>query len=841
MRRRRGQNAEPPGTNSSSSPSSAASPYYVFPGYLFQMLTSLSWICWIFPHSVIAQQVGSGLYGLGIGAIGLDWSTISSYLGSPLASPWFATANIAAGFVFIMYVVTPIAYWLNVYKAKNFPIFSDGLFTSSGQTYIISSIINSNFRLDIQAYEEEGPLYLSTFFVITYGIGFASLTATIAHVALFHRSKSAFQKKTMDVPEWWFVCILAANIALTVVACEYYNDQLQLPWWGVLLACALAIFFTLPIGIITATTNQTPGLNIITEYIMGYLYPGRPVANMCFKVVGTLIAAVVYLGAAWWLMETIPDICNTASLPSNSPWTCPSDHVFYDASVIWGLISPRRIFGDLGTYSAVNWFFLFGAVAPLLVWLTHRAFPSQHWISLINVAHTEWGHREHAPGHGRQLHDLDHLWLPLRLRRLQISSRVVAAAQLRAVGERWTRTSLGSSQSPQPPPPPPTKKPPNLPTFSNPSQLKQLHAHLLRSNQPLTLLSPSQITSVCSSSSSSSFNYANLLLTHSFKNPLILLWNSPLKSLSDSPSPSSALSLFSLLRRADLLPDTFTCSFVLKACSALTDLITGKTVHALVEKLGFRSDLFLSNTVLHMYASCGSLSDARLLFDKMPNRDVVTWNLLMTHLAKAGDLASARSLFDNMPERSVRSWTAMISAYVHFGDPDEALRVFAMMEDEGVVAPNEATVVAVLSACADSGALCVGKRLHAYSDRKGFLRRGNVRLQNALIDMYIKCGCVDEARGVFTSMGERTVVTWSTMIGGLAMHGQGEEALELFAGMTQLGVQPNGVTFLGVLHACSHMGLLDEGWRFFKSMGEDHGVAAEIEHYGCDANLEGLF
>ncbi|KAK1258104.1 Oligopeptide transporter 7 [Acorus gramineus] len=410
--------------------------YYVFPGFLFQMLTSLSWICWIFPHSVIAQQLGSGLYGLGIGAIGLDWSTISSYLGSPLASPWFATANIAVGFVFIMYVVTPIAYWLNVYKAKNFPIFSDGLFTSSGQSYNISSIINSNFRLDIQAYEKEGPLYLSTFFAVTYGIGFASLTATIAHVALFHgreileMSKSAFQKKTMDVhtrlmsvykqvPEWWFVCILAANIALTVFACEYYNDQLQLPWWGVLLACALAIFFTLPIGIITATTNQTPGLNIITEYIMGYLYPGRPVANMCFKVygyismtqaltflqdfklghymkipprtmfmaqvVGTLIAAVVYLGTAWWLMETIPDICNTASLPSNSPWTCPSDHVFYDASVIWGLISPRRNFGDLGTYSAVNWFFLFGAVPPLLVWLTHRAFPSQHWISLINM------------------------------------------------------------------------------------------------------------------------------------------------------------------------------------------------------------------------------------------------------------------------------------------------------------------------------------------------------------------------------------------------------------------------------------------------------------------------
>ncbi|XP_012474786.1 oligopeptide transporter 7 [Gossypium raimondii] len=408
--------------------------YYVFPGYLFQMLTSLSWICWIFPKSVVAQQLGSGLYGLGIGAIGLDWSTISSYLGSPLASPWFATANVAAGYIFVMYVLTPICYWLNVYSAKTFPIFSDTLFTSTGQEYNITAIIDSNFHLDVAAYEKEGPLYLSTFFAMTYGVGFAALTATIVHVGLFHgreiweQSKASFQEKKMDihtrlmrkykqVPEWWFVCILLVNIAAIVFACQYYNDQLQLPWWGVLLACGIAIVFTLPIGIITAITNQTPGLNIITEYIIGYIYPGYPVANMCFKVygyismtqaitflqdfklghymkipprtmfmaqiVGTLIACFVYLGTAWWLMENIPDICDTTA--SNSVWTCPSDTVFYDASVIWGLIAPRRIFGDLGTYEAVNWFFLGGAVAPLLVWLASKAFPSQEWIRLINM------------------------------------------------------------------------------------------------------------------------------------------------------------------------------------------------------------------------------------------------------------------------------------------------------------------------------------------------------------------------------------------------------------------------------------------------------------------------
>ncbi|XP_004502063.1 oligopeptide transporter 7-like [Cicer arietinum] len=406
--------------------------YYVFPGYIFQMLTSLSWICWIFPNSVLAHQLGSGLNGLGIGAIGLDWSAISAYLGSPLASPWFATANVAAGFVFVMYILTPLCYWFNIYNAKTFPIFSNKLFTSKGHVYNITDIIDSNFHLDHAAYERQGRLYLSTFFAMTYGVGFAALTATIVHVALFHgreiweQSKSSFNEKSMDihtklmrkynqVPEWWFVCILIATIATTVFACEYYNEQLQLPWWGVLLACSIAIFFTLPIGIITAITNQSPGLNIITEYIIGYIYPGYPVANMCFKVygyismtqaitflqdfklghymkipprtmfmaqvVGTLIAALVYLSTAWWLLGSIPDICKDTS----SVWTCPGDTVFYDASVIWGLIGPRRIFGDLGTYEKINWFFLGGAIAPLLVYLATRAFPEQEWIKLINM------------------------------------------------------------------------------------------------------------------------------------------------------------------------------------------------------------------------------------------------------------------------------------------------------------------------------------------------------------------------------------------------------------------------------------------------------------------------
>jgi OPT family small oligopeptide transporter len=287
--------------------------YYVMPGYLFNMLTSLSWVCWAWPNSVTAQQLGSGMRGLGIGAIALDWSSVSSFLGSPMGTPFFAILNVFLGFALIMYVLTPAFYWGNVYNARKFPIFSSDFFTSTGQTYNVSEVITENFQLDETAYNAYGRLHLSTFFAVTYGVGFAALAATISHVALFHgreiwqRYKNALSEKDdvhtrlmrayKEVPQAYFVGLLISMIIISIVGCEIFIDQLQLRWWGVLLACGIAFFFTLPLGVICATTNQLPGLNIITELIIGYLYPGRPVANVCFKTYGyiSMTQAVSFL------------------------------------------------------------------------------------------------------------------------------------------------------------------------------------------------------------------------------------------------------------------------------------------------------------------------------------------------------------------------------------------------------------------------------------------------------------------------------------------------------------------------------------------------------------------
>ncbi|XP_042496907.1 oligopeptide transporter 4-like [Macadamia integrifolia] len=410
--------------------------YYTLPGFLFPTLTSISWVCWAFKNSVTAQQIGSGMSGLGLGAFSLDWAGVASFLFSPLISPFFAIVNVFAGYVLILYLAMPIAYWgFDLYGAKMFPIFSSHLFQSNGQRYNISAIVNKNFELDIPSYEKQGRINLSMFFALTYGFGFATIASTLTHVGLFygrdiyHQYRASqtrkmdihtrLMKQYKDIPQWWFYLLLSATIVVSLVLCTVLKDQVQMPWWGLIFGAALASIFTLPISVITATTNMTPGLNIITEYLMGIILPGRPIANVVFKTygymsmsqavsflndfklghymkipprsmflvqfIGTVIAGTVNIIVAWWLLHSIPNICNDDLLPPNSPWTCPNDRVFFDASVIWGLAGPKRIFGTLGNYEALNWFFIGGALGPVLVWLLHKAFPKQSWIPLINL------------------------------------------------------------------------------------------------------------------------------------------------------------------------------------------------------------------------------------------------------------------------------------------------------------------------------------------------------------------------------------------------------------------------------------------------------------------------
>ena len=161
--------------------------WYLVPGYFFSTLSNISWVCWAFPNSVTAQQLGSGMRGLGLGSLTLDWTVVASFLFSPLVSPFFAILNILVGYTLLVYVVIPLAYWgFGMYNAHRFPIFSSHLFTSQGQPYDIAAIVNDKFEINLQKYEEQGRINLSIFFALSYGFGFATIASTLSHVALFY-------------------------------------------------------------------------------------------------------------------------------------------------------------------------------------------------------------------------------------------------------------------------------------------------------------------------------------------------------------------------------------------------------------------------------------------------------------------------------------------------------------------------------------------------------------------------------------------------------------------------------------------------------------------------------
>ncbi|KAE8810149.1 Oligopeptide transporter 4 [Hordeum vulgare] len=165
--------------------------WYTVPGYLFPTLTAVSWVCWVFPKSITMQQTGSGLNGLGIGAFTLDWSMVVSWLGSPLVTPFFATANVLVGYILLVYIMLSVAYWvLNIYSASRYPLFSNELFDASGQLY---NIVNDKFEIDMDAYAKQGRIHLNLFFAVSYGLGFATIAATLSHVTFFY-GKEMYQR-----------------------------------------------------------------------------------------------------------------------------------------------------------------------------------------------------------------------------------------------------------------------------------------------------------------------------------------------------------------------------------------------------------------------------------------------------------------------------------------------------------------------------------------------------------------------------------------------------------------------------------------------------------------------
>ncbi|EPS67270.1 hypothetical protein M569_07506, partial [Genlisea aurea] len=392
-------------------------------------------------------------------------------------------------------------------------------------------------------------------------------------------------------------------------------------------------------------------------------------------------------------------------------------------------------------------------------------------------------------------------------------------------------------------------------------------------------------------------SYARKVFDHFPDRSNASLWNVMSKGYLRDEAFVDVIVLFRDMMRAEVKPNRYSLPLPLKSCCAIPGLKEGEQLHCLSVKNGFKSNVYVGTNLIDLYsgfakvgcahrvftemalrnvvswtammdcyAANGDLLSARSIFDVAPERDIVMWNRLFSSYIENGDLMESRRLFDMIPykdvisyntmlngyanngdvasceklfnsmkHRNIFSWNALIAGYTHNGHFVEALHAFKTMLRDGDVPPNDATLVSVLTSCARLAALDFGKSVHVYADDNGY--GNNVFVCNGLIEMYAKCGCVNEALSVFRGMiGGKDQISWNTMINSLAVHGHAADALRLFDEMKCSGETPNGITFTGVLNACSHMGLVEDGLEYFRSMRE-FSVEAKIEHYGCVVDL----
>ncbi|CAN6465432.1 unnamed protein product [Victoria cruziana] len=426
-------------------------------------------------------------------------------------------------------------------------------------------------------------------------------------------------------------------------------------------------------------------------------------------------------------------------------------------------------------------------------------------------------------------------------------------------------------------------------------QVFQIHAQMIVNDVSQSHYLLPKVVSQCGACNRMSYAHQVFNQTH---RPNVVLWNTMFKGYAGNGFYRETVELYARMHRQGIPPNNFTFPFVLKSCTKFFAIREGMEVHSIALKLGLIANVFVATTLVDVYVGCGTIMSgrrvfdempirnviswtaiiagyisvgelglarnlfdqapehdvilwntmlvgyrdsgdmvkARILFEGMPVRDVISWNSLLIGHANHGDLVSCLKVFEEMPERNLFSWNGMLSAYANSNRFQDVLNLFRQML-ESKVQPNDASLVIVLSACARLGALDTGKWVHSYSNNNGY--KNNLYVGNGLVDMYAKCGSVETAIRIFDEMPQRDVISWNAMIGGLAMHGQGVEALGFFEKMLKSREIPDYVTFIGVLSACTHNGLVDEGRQYFHVMSNGYRIEPTIEHCGCMVDLLG--
>ncbi|WFD02369.1 hypothetical protein MOBT1_001051 [Malassezia obtusa] len=366
----------------------------------------------LFPTLSSIAILSSGYRGFGILNFSLDWNVVGA--SGPLFQPWWAALNFYAGIMGMMYVVMPLLYFFNFWEAKSFPaVLSSGLFTSNYTKFDVDGVLKKDNSLDVAAWEQNKPMLLTPFFALSYGISFAVLTSTIMHVLLWHGrdiKKALFNPVYSDVhnklmqsyplvPHSWYITTLVLSLGSATIL--VLTTPLQFPVWGLFLSVGMSLFFLIPIGILKAVSDTGVGLNVITEFVAGFLIPGKPIGNVCWKCYGYMSCAQAldlisdmklahymkinpkHMGTVIGCFMNYVVVCIVlapqngyrqfldGSVPDPSgQWDGRKVHIFRSASIIWGAVGPERFFA--GRYRTLYWGFALGVLIPLVPWLLHK-------------------------------------------------------------------------------------------------------------------------------------------------------------------------------------------------------------------------------------------------------------------------------------------------------------------------------------------------------------------------------------------------------------------------------------------------------------------------------------
>ncbi|CAL0331608.1 unnamed protein product [Lupinus luteus] len=336
-------------------------------------------------------------------------------------------------------------------------------------------------------------------------------------------------------------------------------------------------------------------------------------------------------------------------------------------------------------------------------------------------------------------------------------------------------------------------------------ELKQVHAHILKLGLLLDSFCESNLVATCALSKWGSMDYACSIFRQ-IEEPGCFEYNTMIRGNVNYVNLEEALLLYVEMLERGIEPDNFTYPFVIKACSLLGCVKEGIQIHGHVLKGGLKGDVFVQNSLISMYGKFGGIKHACAVFQKMD-------------------------------EKSVASWSAIIGAHASVEMWHECLMLFGDMSSEGRNRAEESTLVTVITACTHLGSLDIGRCIHGILLRN--ISELNVIVKTSLINMYVKCGCLEKGLSVFDNMVEKNRHSYTVMISGLAMHGHGREALRVFSEMLEEGLEPDDVVYVGVLSACSHAGLVDDGLQCFNRMRFEHKIEPTVQHYGCVVDLMG--